>query len=435
MSISLKQAVVLLTIATSTLALPPVTVQLDKQYVPLKKGDRVVAHKTAYFGSIYIGIPKQQRFTVVFDTGSGHLLVPSSTCKSSTCMKHQRYRRSESGSAIDIDHSGTEIAAGTAERDQVSISFGTGDVLGEFVHDVVCLSEHSNVNASNLSGTGNCVKVRVITATEMTEEPFYNFAFDGVVGLGLAALAVDPEFSYFGEMAKQGILPKPQFGFFLSQTDEVPSELSFGGHDERRISEPLHWARVVQPELGHWQVQIKGLKIGGVPYPACESGKCVGIVDSGTSLLGVPSQSIKDIHWKLARKVPGDPSELDCRHVGGPSIAFELGGFEVTLEAEDYSRPAAMRVQSNASGEVQVICRASLLPVDMAPEEGGGNPWTFILGEPVLRKYYTIFDWKQEEIGFALAKQPSSNDFHGQQTHNVLGAPSAQAQAPVLMQI
>ena len=28
------------------------------------------------------------------------------------------------------------------------------------------------------------------------------FEFDGVLGLGLASLAVDPEFSFFGQMAK-----------------------------------------------------------------------------------------------------------------------------------------------------------------------------------------------------------------------------------------
>jgi len=435
MAIFAQQAYALLLLGACVFARPPVMVQLDKQYVPLKRGERVVAHKTAFFGAIYIGAPKPQRFTVVFDTGSGHLFVPSISCASPTCMKHQRYRSSESGSAIEIDHSGKEVLPGASERDQVSISFGTGEVLGEFVQDVVCLSEHSGLNTSNLQESGDCIRVRVITATEMTEEPFNSFDFDGVVGLGLGALAVDPEFSYFGQMAKRGILPKPQFGFFLSMSDEVPSELSFGGHDETRISEPLRWAKVVLPELGYWQVQIKSVQIGGVRVPACESGKCVGIVDSGTSLLGVPSQTIRDVHMKLARKIPGDPAEIDCRHAGGPEVVFDLGGFEISLGAEDYSRPTAMRVESNTTGTVQVVCRASLLPVNMGAE--GGNPFTWILGEPVLRKYYTTFDWKQEEIGFALAKQPSAGESNtgAKAAHNVIGAPEAQPQAPVHFQV
>lgn len=429
---------ILLVLVASVLASPLVTVQLDKQYVPLKRGDRVVAHKTAYFGSIYVGFPKQQRFTVVFDTGSGHLFVPSMSCASPTCLRHHRYNRHESSSAIDIDHSGAEVPKHTTERDQVSISFGTGDVLGEFVQDIVCLSKNTGGNQSQGQLGSDCIKVRVITASEMTEEPFYNFDFDGVVGLGLSALAVDPEFSYFGEMAKQGILSEPQFGFFLSKKDEVPSEISFGGHDARRVSEPLRWAQVLQPELGYWQVPITSVTIGGKQLPMCETGKCVGIVDSGTSLLGVPSQSLKDVHWKLARKIPGDPSELDCRYAGGPEIVFNIGGFEVSLGPEDYSRPTAMRVESQTTGQVQVVCRASLLPVNMGDD--GGNPMTWILGEPLLRKYYAAFDWGKQQIGFALAKQPAESDLQAEGApdkamHNVLGAPSHQPQAPVVMQV
>lgn len=276
--------------------------------------------------------------------------------------------------------------------------------------------------------------MRVITATEMTEEPFYNFDFDGVVGLGLSALVVDPEFSYFGELARTGVLPEPRFGFYLSNSDDVPSELSFGGHDERRVSEPLRWTPVKHPELGYWQVGIKSVKIAGTQLSLCDAGTCIGIVDSGTSLLGVPKHAVRDIHWKLARKVAGDPAQLNCREHAGPDLVFDLGGFEITLGPEDYSRPAAMRVENNRTNTVQVVCRASLLPVDMAAD--GGNPLTWILGEPVLSKYYAAFDWEKPKVGFALSKHPSAEEAVAlKAAHNIVGAPSALAQAPVNIQV
>jgi len=86
-----------------------------------------------------------------------------------------------------------------------------------------------------------------------------------------------------------------------------------------------------------------------------------------------------------------------------------------------------------------VVCRASLLPVDRTAD--GGNPLTFILGEPVLRKYYTSFDWKKHEIGFALARQPvAGKDEAGVSSsakleHAVLGAPPQTPQIPVLVQV
>jgi len=40
------------------------------------------------------------------------------------------------------------------------------------------------------------------------------------------------------------------------------------------------------------------------------------------------------------------------------------------------------------------------MPIDF-PEPLG--PKLFILGEPVLRKYYTVYDWQRRSVGFGLA--------------------------------
>jgi len=287
----------------------------------------------------------------------------------------------------------------------------------------------------------------------MTEQPFGAFRFDGVIGLGLDALALDPEFSFFGQMAKEGSLAEARFGYFLSHSDSVPSEISFGGHDSRRVASELQWAPVHRPELGYWQVQIRSISIGGEALEACQDGSCTAIADTGTSLLGVPKQALRKMHVQLARKVPGDPDLLDCRQFHGPEIDIELSsGVRLQLGPEDYSRAAAMRVQQNSTNRTQVVCRASLMPVEPDPSLGA-KAW--ILGEPVLRKYYTAYDWQTKQIGFALAAQPSeepaSSDGGGssggdlaaggekeerrQQRHTVTGAPRSEAVPPAVVHI
>jgi len=60
-----------------------------------------VIHKTAYYGRLEVGSPRQP-FTVVFDTGSGNLMIPSTYCQSKACTMHKRFDRKSSTTAEDI---------------------------------------------------------------------------------------------------------------------------------------------------------------------------------------------------------------------------------------------------------------------------------------------------------------------------------------------
>lgn len=412
---------------------PLITIPLDKQYVPVTRNGKTVSYKTAYFGKVFVGLPKPQVFTVVFDTGSGHLFVPSSECKAKPCLTHNQFDLSVSGSAVPIDSDGLEVRADEEDRDTVAIAYGTGEVSGNFIQETVCLGDHTGQSAEHVHKDQACVQIRVITVTELTEEPFGAFKFDGVLGLGLDSLALDPEFSFFGQMAKRKNLTEATFGYFLSRTDSVASEISFGGHDMRRVGSELVWVPVHRPELGFWQLEVKRVSVAGEALPLCEEGGCVAIADTGTSMIGVPRQVAQRLHVQLARKAPDGEAELDCRDHPGPDLVFELvDGAKLTLGPEDYSRAAPLQATQKETGRSQRICRASLLPVSGDDVLG---PKAWILGEPALRKYYTAYDWKRQRIGFALAVQPDEDELTTGPQHTVHDASPSSPPAPTTLQV
>merc|ERR1719188_2256441 len=134
----------------------------------------ITMYKSAYWGVLNVGSPPEP-FKFVFDTGSGSLIVPSSYCRSDTCRAHKRYRRSASTTAKDIDYDGSLVQPGQP-RDQLTVSFGTGEVSGVFVEDLVCIDASSR-NWEDAALAPSCVKMRLIAATEMSEEPFKDFQF------------------------------------------------------------------------------------------------------------------------------------------------------------------------------------------------------------------------------------------------------------------
>jgi len=483
----------------------PFLVGLRRESVPIYRKGKIASFKTSYSGVLTLGTPAQE-FRVVFDTGSGHLVLPAAECATEACMVEGRrkFNMSASETSVAINSDGSLVPEGE-HCDQVTIGFGTGEITGEFTKDIVCFgivgasTEPPSTDeaasaidagavvvaegaADKSGGTEMCVEMSVILAVEMSTAPFKTFRFDGILGLGLDGLALNKEFSFFEMLLGKG-LPASQFGIFLTEGEEgEDSEVAFGGVDDRRLLEPLSWAPVVMPEHGHWQVSILAVRINGVELDICKDGTCRGVVDTGTSHLGIPAPADKEVADLLTREA-GDL--LDCRLVDAPEMEIDLPGYTLTLHPYNYMRrlplregvsvsspqgvfvpaanetnetaapaadasAAAAAAPSAAEGSAQAVsadaaavapataqaeaaapdaaappaaapaaapgaaptpseeeeeqvrrfCRPRLMPVRLPAPLG---PKLFILGEPVLHRYYTVYDWGNRRVGFSLA--------------------------------
>lgn len=413
----------------------PVLIKLHRESVPVKRKGKVVSFKTSYAGLINVGSSAQQ-FSVVFDTGSGHVVLPSAECVSESCLAHQTYNMHASKDAVALNADSNPVPENEL-CDQLTIAYGTGEVTGEFVRDRVCLGPATGDRSEQ-----PCTEMHLVMAVEMSPQPFKNFKFDGIIGLGLSSLAISPEFSFFDALTRGSLghsnLVVPHFGVFLAGDD---SEIAIGGHNPLRLAEPLSWVPVASPELGYWQLDIVAVRVGGLELDVCKDGGCRGVVDTGTSHLGIPSPYDVEMGSLLSRPA----TDLDnCRLVDAPTLEFELShGFKLTLHPEDYMRRLPLRddmVISSGKGvtrkseEVKVeaekqasvsapigsgktgsstnagsglSCRPKIVPVNMPAPLG---PKLFILGEPLLQRYYTTFDWGKRRVGFGRAAHAQVTD-------------------------
>jgi len=417
-----------------------ITMNLTRQSMAIQKEGKVSYYKSAYWGNLNVGDPSSP-FKVVFDTGSGHLILPSTYCHSETCKLHSRYKRSASKTAKDIDYDGSIVAAGQS-RDQITVNFGTGEVTGVFVEEIVCVEKGAvtsaftrEVHADDVQEAlpPGCARMRFIAAVDMSEEPFKDFHFDGVLGLGLSGLSQSPEFNFphvmAGLVAEMGGSSPHTFSVFLADHIAETSSLEVGGWSRRHFEGNLAWSPVHDPELGHWLVRIRSMYVDGQPVNFCQDGDCKAVVDTGTSLMSVPTQAFPEIFQMLRHPAPLEGS---CRG-DGPTLQIQLEGdnFTLTVTPKDYSReeptgrkPEKMRwpkepeagsifADADAKKVVEtrrdIYCKPMLMAMDLPAPIG---PKLFILGEPVLRRFYTVYDTQEHRVGFGLARhepEPQAN--------------------------
>mmetsp|Transcript_39235 Transcript_39235/g.108046 ORF Transcript_39235/g.108046 Transcript_39235/m.108046 type:complete len:461 (-) Transcript_39235:118-1500(-) len=344
----------------------------DGSQVAEKRRQQHAAQATEYYGQINVGSP-QQSFLVVFDTGSGNLLLPSTECSDDACTGHKRFDATLSNTSLQVAFAErpSEPVPRDGTRDIVTITFGTGEMSGVYVRDNVCLGDGS---------AGICCQAHFVVSTEESDAPFSLVPFDGILGLSLPEMAESPAFSILEQLAHSGALESSIFAVYFGNENE-DSEITFGSYAQHRMASDLVWVPVTH--RGYWQVQMDGIMLGGKRLDLCDGARgCQVAVDTGTSLLAGPSEVVDTLVDDL--HVSRDCSNLHDL----PELAFSVGGSALSLGPEDY-------VSQAPEG-----CSLGLMSLDIPPPKGP----LFIFGDPFLRKYYTVYDLENVQVGFALAR-------------------------------
>lgn len=322
-----------------------------------------------YYGPIEIGTPGQT-FNVIFDTGSANLWVPSSKCSifELACRTHNRY---------DSDKSSTYKPNGT----DFEITYGSGSMSGFLSIDTVCIA-------------GVCATDQ--TFAEATHEPglaFIAAKFDGILGMAFPKISVKQVHPVFNTMFDQGVVDSAVFSFWLNRDPEesLGGLMVLGGSDPAYYEGEFSYVDVVEPD--YWRIEMDGLSLGDNSNVVGCNGGCMGIVDTGSSLLVGPPEETDVINKAIGgQEIANGQYMIDCSKIDDlPILTFTINGQQYPLSGRDYI------LQVTQFGQTQCISGITGLKLPM-------GPW-WILGDVFIGQYYTEFDMGNQRVGFAKAIQ------------------------------
>ncbi|KAJ3021494.1 hypothetical protein HKX48_008351 [Thoreauomyces humboldtii] len=306
-----------------------------------------------FFGAVTVG---GQPINMLFDTGSADVWVPSNTC-GQACPGTQQFDPTKSATAADIGA-------------PFNIQYGSGSATGTTFSDTIELAGVS-VQTQTLG---------LVTSEGQNPQPS---DFDGIMGFSFSTIAADGAPTFFENAVSQGSVQKSQFSFFLSSTPGVSSELLLGGTDASHFTGDIAFVPVDKP--GFWQFGLSDVTFNGASTnPTLNEA----IADTGTSLIVGPSADITAVNNAIGATLNQAEGvfTIDCsKQNAQDKITFQLAGTALELTANEY-------IISDGTGG----CISTFAALDGAPG--------WILGDTLLRKYYSVYDLGNPQAGFSGAQ-------------------------------
>lgn len=217
-------------------------------------------------------------------------------------------------------------------------------------------------------------------------------------------------------LKKAKALVKNMLGFYLSEDTHRSGSVSFGGVEPVHIApgHSLHWHPITRDD--EWQVNMKDIAVDGKRLHLCDShkdGVCAAVVDTGSSLITGPSGEIDKLLTQIR-------TPEDCSNMGKlPQISVimtDKDGHDISypLTAEEYTLRSWDEIPNTGDNgyfkefpflghgkepEIKPHCEPGIGIMDVP-----GKKW--VLGDTLLRRYYSIYDDDNGMVGFVRSLHP-----------------------------
>ncbi|KAG6610652.1 pepsin-like aspartic protease A1 [Phytophthora cinnamomi] len=342
-----------------------------------------------YQGTIYFADIKVDgsTFVVQVDTGSSDLWISCYYLSGSSCSS-------------------------TCPSDATTISYGSGDVC---VTGTTADIKFGNVAVANyVVGVAQGSNVDPSSSSSLLAGDA-----EGLFGLAYDSLASLPS------SGGQFIDYVTSFSMYLTKEDNAAgSFLLLNGVDDELISSDgltPYTISLKSSKPTHWTIGMTAMQLGNstavFPCSTASSGSCDSIVDSGTSLLAMPSSiysSFVSTYLSGCQQYSSGSEIYMCSSdVDLPRIALTFGDVTFYLEKEDY-------IIDLGSNRVVVEVQAT-------SSSSGSYANTWIIGETFLKMFYTGYNVNESVTFYCVENStctpgsqavslPASSDSSGDST-------------------
>ena len=324
-----------------------------------------------------VGTPPQS-FEVVLDINNHDTWIPSATGKSNY-------------NSVDAKNFYNSTLSTTYRPNGTKTSIWWYDTVfdGFLSQDHVTLGDVQVKN--HLFQEWNYTRLRTIAG--------YSNGYDGVLGLAYRGEPhIENPPGILQRLTKQKTLQESIFSLRIPHSLQELGELRFGSRNEDLYESELVRLPHAPPLDGPlrdlavfaWNIPISNVQYN-TPMPMISSFPkgATAILDTMSPFIFLPDDLAQNLSLALeARPGPAFYRHVDCsQRWQMPTLSFQLGneGHIFNMTALDYTR------------ELGPFCVLTFMSAsDLANHDGSLN--ATILGQPFLRRFYSVFDWEDKSV-------------------------------------
>ncbi|PPQ73068.1 hypothetical protein CVT24_001613 [Panaeolus cyanescens] len=324
---------------------------------------------SSYFGTLAIGTPPTP-YNVILDTGSADLWVADVECTSGC-----------GGVPLFNPNSSSTFQNQSTPFD---ITYGSGRALGYLGLDAV---QMANFSVSN----------QVFAVCNRVSSGLLNNPVSGLLGLAFQTIAASKAMPFWQTLVSGGAWDEPLMAFQLTrfinatavETEEPGGQFSMGFTNTSLYTGDIDYVNFPTSTGSYWILALQSVTVQGNTITFQNDSSSYAAIDTGTTLVGGPSDAIAKIFAQIPGSQPGSGDfqnyyTYPCNT--NVNVSMNFGSKDWSISPADF--------------QLIQLSRETCLGAFFSLTTGSSAP-SWIVGDTFLKNVYSVFRYQPLSIGFA----------------------------------